>query len=116
MDIDAGSLKLVSRGTNSGIYRLDSEGKALILKMVPTSALKEARHLSNEFSLLTRIQHPNVIRALRYKRKVVVKNETGTEGEKLRDVLVLENASQGSLLSWLARVKLNAAHMRWVAG
>ena len=47
MNINPSSLKLVSRGSNSGVYRYGTQSKAVVLKMVPSSCKKEARHLDN---------------------------------------------------------------------
>ena len=45
--MEVGKLKLLSRGINSEIYRYGSLEQAVVLKMVPTSCVKESKHLMN---------------------------------------------------------------------
>ena len=47
MNIDVSKLKLVSRGSNSGVYRYGTQLQAVALKMVASSCKKEAGHLAN---------------------------------------------------------------------
>lgn len=47
MDANKGKMTLISQGSNSEIYRYGSADKAVVLKVVKTSAKKEVRHLEN---------------------------------------------------------------------
>ena len=90
MDIDPSSLKLVIRGSNSEIYRYGPPQAALILKLVPSAYKKEARHLANEFNILSKLNHENIIKVLRYKQNVLLKSSPSSDSTgKSKDILVL---------------------------
>ena len=57
MNVDSGSLKLVSRGSNSDVFRYGSQNKAVILKVVASQCRKETRHLANEYRILSGLDH-----------------------------------------------------------
>jgi predicted Ser/Thr protein kinase len=69
---------LVAKGSNSEIYLYGGKGSKVVLKVVPTACSKEAGHLSNEYRLLSKLEHENIIRALKFKEKIIL-NGTGSK-------------------------------------
>ena len=115
MNIDLSRLKLVSRGSNSGVYRYGTQLNAVAIKMVPSSCKKETKHLANEYMMLSEINHENIIKVLRYKKELVVKGVSGSdESSNSKDILVLENASEGNLLEWFQKARPTIRQIRWV--
>ena len=109
-----GNLKLVNRGSNSDIYRCGAPGKSFIIKMVPSSCKKEARHLFNEFKMLSNLDHENILKVFKHKQKVMIEGMSESELGSCRDVLVMENAVHGSLLEWFQKVRPSTTQIRWV--
>ena len=75
MQLTNEGLKLLCKGSNSEIYLYGTADSKVVLKVVPASCTKEAKHLGNEYGVLSKLHHDNVIRALKYKEKISL---TGT--------------------------------------
>jgi len=79
MNFEARKLTLVSRGSNSEIYRYGDIAKGVVLKVVPSSCAKEAKHLANEYRVLGQLDHENIVKALKYRERI---NLSGTGQDK----------------------------------
>ena len=65
--------------------------------------------------MLSEINHENIIKALRFKKELVVKGISGSDDScSLKDILVIENASEGNLLEWFQRARPTVRQIRWV--
>ena len=56
--------KLLESGSNSEIFLY---GDNVVLKMVDVVSLKQARHLRNEYELMSNLSHPNILRCHNFK-------------------------------------------------
>ena len=90
------NFKLIDKGYNSEIFLYQNN---LVLKMVDVKFVKQANHLVNEFQLMSSLDHPNILKVVSLKRNIPIKGISDPTSNVKRDVLIMEFANKGSLLS-----------------
>lgn len=70
MELCQDKFELLKTGSNSKIYRYGDKDSGLILKVVPAVCQKECKHIQNEYKILKKLNHENIISALKYKESV----------------------------------------------
>ena len=92
------NFRLLERGSNSEIFLYED---SVVLKMVDIKFGKQLRHLRNEFELMKTLSHPHVLKVLGLKHNIPLRGISDPHSDCRRDVLLLEFANGGSLLSAL---------------
>ncbi len=100
--MEESKFELLSRGSNSEIVLYEG----LVLKMVDVKHSRHTRHLTNEYRVMKHLQHPNVLPCVGFKSAVKLSGQFGLP-DGLRDILLLEWAPLGSLLSYIKKHKLS---------
>jgi serine/threonine protein kinase len=67
--------------------------------MVDIRFSKQIKHLENEFQLMSSLDHPNILKVVGLKHNIPIKGISDPTSDIRRDVLIMEFANEGSLLS-----------------
>lgn len=90
------NFELIDKGYNSEIFLYQNN---MVLKMVDVKFTKQTKHLANEFQLMSTLDHPNILKVVNFKRNIPIKGISDPTSNCKRDVLIMEFANGGSLLS-----------------
>lgn len=108
---DAFEFQLLETGTNSELLLSGNcdDPARLVLKTVDVSHVRECNNLLNEYNMLQRLSHKNIVAPLSFRKELMVKGS-------LRSVLVLPFATHRSLLTVVKARRLEAAVVRELFG
>jgi serine/threonine protein kinase len=95
---------LLRRGCNSELLLVQEEEMELVIKAVPVSSAKEVKHLHNEWVILSKIVHDNIVEAYRYGKDVALPEREGNFC-----LLAQEHARHGNLLDLIKRGQLSVS-------
>ena len=73
--MQGGKLKVIARGSNSELLCFSSDGEQVVLKVV-SCGTKEHNHLRNEYTMLKELQHPRVVKALKFQEGLISQSNT----------------------------------------
>lgn len=86
----------------------------LVIKAVPAGCVKEVKHLINEWTILSKLVHDNIVEVYRYGKEVSLPEREGNFC-----LLAQEHARHGNLLDLIKGGKLSISHRRllfWEVG
>jgi serine/threonine protein kinase len=81
----------------------------LVIKAVPQKCAKEIKHLLNEWTILSKLVHDNIVEVYRWGKEVSL---PGREGNY--SLLAQEHARHGNLLDFIKKNSLSVPERRLV--
>ena len=81
----------------------------VVIKAVPQSCAKEMKHLQNEWGILSKLTHDNIVSVFRWAKEVTLPGKSGNFS-----LLAQEHAGHGNLLDFIKTKVLSLPERRLI--